>query len=414
MRTDPKQKWRESVFLENAIYFFLLAAVFLLPLHEKSSVLLVEAAVLLALSDNALSGKWKMRTPLAFWLFAAFILWAGYTLQNSPDFAASLYNYRILMPQYFFLYWLVVSYVKTPRQLYAMTAVFLLSAFVVACYGIYQYFYVDMPLPPEWVDQTRFANIKTRVFSTLHNPNILGAFLVSAFALTFGFFIAKTDIIYRAASFILLAAFSLCMIFTFSRAAWLCSLLIVLLGCIFYNRKLLLFIVPAVFAAAFYERALLMERFLSAFEGTDSSSALRMALWESTRVMIERHPFSGIGWGAYRFVYPEYDFFINDSSVIIYHAHNIFLHYAAELGLTGLAIFLLFFLCTLYYALKSTLKIHDKNMQALARGLCGVFIAVLLGGLTDHTLFSSQMMSVFLVLSGLSYCVYKNDNFFRQ
>lgn len=413
MLTGHAPSWRERSFLSDGVYVFLLFAVLMLPLHERSFELLVDASVLLALSDQVLSGRWKMRTPLTFWAFTAFALWAGYTLQNSPDFAASLYNYQVLMPRYIFWLWLVISYVKSPSQICGIAAMFAFSALVVAGYGIYQYFYMDIPLPPEWVDQARFTNIKTRVFSTLHNPNILGAFLTSAFALCMGIFVTKVQVLYRLLAFILLAVFAVCLLFTFSRAAWLTALIVAFLWCLCYSRRLLLVLVPPVAALMFYERALIMQRLLSAFDGTDTSSVLRMALWESTRVMIERHPVSGIGWGAYRFLYPKYDFFIKDPSIIIYHAHNTFLHYAAELGIVGLLLFVLFFVVNICYAVISSRKAKDENMQALARGLCAVFLAVFLGSLTDHTLFSSQMMSVFLFLSGLSYCIYKNGDFVR-
>lgn len=34
-------------------------------------------------------------------------------------------------------------------------------------------------------------------------------------------------------------------------------------------------------------------------------------------------------------VYPEYDFYINDITVRIVHAHNMYLNYAAEIGIPG-------------------------------------------------------------------------------
>ena len=77
---------------------------------------------------------------------------------------------------------------------------------------------------------------------------------------------------------------------------------------------------------------MLAERLLSVFTKIDTSSEMRLAIWESSAEMIFDHPILGIGWGAYRLVYPEYDFYINDPSVIIYHAHNMYLNYAAEIG----------------------------------------------------------------------------------
>lgn len=71
------------------------------------------------------------------------------------------------------------------------------------------------------------------------------------------------------------------------------------------------------------------------FSGEDTSLSLRLALWESTIAMIEEHPLLGVGWGNYWLAYPEYNFFIEDADVVIFHAHDMYLHIPAEVGIPG-------------------------------------------------------------------------------
>lgn len=77
--------------------------------------------------------------------------------------------------------------------------------------------------------------------------------------------------------------------------------------------------------------------------------------------MIQDHPFLGIGWGAYWMVYPEYDFYLQGADIRIVHAHNLYLNYAAEIGLPGAAAFLWFFFGTMITALRQTFRVNGSS-----------------------------------------------------
>ena len=91
-----------------------------------------------------------------------------------------------------------------------------------------------------------------------------------------------------------------------------------------------------------------MNRILSTFTMNDSSESVRVGLWVSTSAMISDHPFAGIGWGAYQYVYPQYNYYIADPNITIYHAHNIYLNYAAEVGIVGALAFFWYFFGTMF------------------------------------------------------------------
>ena len=90
----------------------------------------------------------------------------------------------------------------------------------------------------------------------------------------------------------------------------------------------------------------------SIFELTDSSQGLRVGIWVSTISMIADHPFIGIGWGAFKDVYPNYDYYLKGTDVLIYHAHNIYLQYAAEIGIVGALTFFWIFFGTMMMTLE--------------------------------------------------------------
>ena len=114
----------------------------------------------------------------------------------------------------------------------------------------------------------------------------------------------------------------------------------------------------------------LLERMTSVFTRLDTSSEMRLAFWESTVAMIADHPFLGIGWGAYWMVYPLYDFYMQGAAgttIKIVHAHNMYLNYAAEIGIIGALAFFWFFFGTLVTALRTrflTLEEIEREAQA--------------------------------------------------
>ncbi|MEG0970402.1 MAG: O-antigen ligase family protein, partial [Acidaminococcaceae bacterium] len=75
------------------------------------------------------------------------------------------------------------------------------------------------------------------------------------------------------------------------------------------------------------------------FTATDTSVALRFSYVESSAWMIWEHPL-GVGWYGYRYAFPDYDFYLQNAQVIMYHCHNLYLNVAAELGVVGLFILL--------------------------------------------------------------------------
>ena len=111
-------------------------------------------------------------------------------------------------------------------------------------------------------------------------------------------------------------------------------------------RVLILF--AAVTALISYSDTNFINRILSAFTMSDSSEGVRVGIWVSSSAMISDLTFVGIGWGAYQYVYPQYNYYVADPSIVIYHAHNIYLNYAAEVGIVGALAFFWYFFGTMF------------------------------------------------------------------
>ena len=145
----------------------------------------------------------------------------------------------------------------------------------------------------------------------------------------------------------------------------------------------------------------LLERLTTALSVQDTSSEMRLAMWESTVQMIMDHPLRGIGWGAYWMVYPLYDFYIVDGSVMLVHAHNIYLNYIAEIGIIGGLAYFAWFFGSMGTALFSKKYLQSNVYEGILFGLGLALISVALNGLTDDVLFNIPSSMLLWMICGL-------------
>lgn len=405
MMENNRSMWEEA--REKAILFLLLLFIFCLPLFPQTATVVLNVTVMLALVDNVLSRRFKMTLGKPFLLVLLFAVLAAVSVRNSPNFAASWYNYKVLMPQYVFSYWLVASYIRTGQEVKQAVRTLLYSALCVSLYGLYQYYFGNVLLNYGWVDPELFPMLQNRVFSTLQNPNILASFLVTALSFAVGGILVDKRWQVRTVLAIFSAIMAACLILTFSRSAWFALIVSLCLASVIYNYRFLFVLLPTTLLVIFSTKDLILLRFMSIFQGNDSSILLRFALWESTRVMIERHFWTGIGWGAYQFLYPEYDFYINNPTIIIYHAHNMYLNIAAEVGVPALLLFVFLLFWHGYMTFKVVKTSEQTVDKACALGFvaaqCGVFI----GGFADYTLFNMELMTLYWLTNALMYSLWR-------
>lgn len=251
-----------------------------------------------------------------------------------------------------------------------------------------------------WVDPERFPLLRRRMYSTLENPNLLGAYLLMIISALSSFFLYEKKGRRKYIFGIVLLVLLTCLALTYSRGAWVAAGGIVAGLAIFHDKRfgLLFLLVPI--GLLFYHGQI-AERFLSLFRGDDTSVDLRFALWESTRAMIEEHPLLGIGWGSYFLAYPDYNFFIQNDNVLIFHAHNMYLNMLAEVGIPGGLAFLAAFFAQgiiAYRIFKGGETDFDRAM-GLGGMLAVILIAIISFG--DHVLFSRSVSFCFWSLAGL-------------
>ncbi len=392
--------------LEYLIEHCILAVTFFLPLSLKFSSIFLGIGALLWLGKIIVMKKLDFKaTPFDAGI-ALLVLLSAASIWASPDRGFSFYNYYNLMGRYILIYYLVINNIHSSTQVKRLMWSMLASAVVVSLYGFYQYFFGATVSALEWVDGEQFPDLKMRVFSTLENPNLLAGFLVTMMAIASGMGYKSDEIKSKWMYSTLVILFGGCLILTYSRGAWLSVIAIVAMYGVLCNRKIfwLLLLLPVI---AFFAHDTLLERIMSIMNPTDTSSTLRLALWESTIAMIMNKPFLGIGWGAYWMVYPDYDFFINNANTKIFHAHNMYLNIAAEIGIPGLITFLAMMYGHLRLALASIKGTAQYWSSGIMLGIVGAIFGLIVNGFTDYVLFNIQLSMLFWLLNALIVVVWQ-------
>lgn len=427
-------------YLDNKIYYMLLFTVAVIPLRQEFTAFCVAVTFIAAVLTSFYKGR-KNPPVLQKWqqgaLYLLFII-GWISLHFSLDKFISYWNYVYVAGQYSALLFVLLRYgwqkpqpfaesakeTETingwrgywqqfsclPRPLQLISAFMLMSVFVSGL-GIFQKIF-GVTADGVWVDPAQFPDIKVRVFSTLVNPNILGGYLVLVIAYTAAFFnMTKGRRNWRLAFLATGILASICLLYTYSRGNWLACAAVLLTFCICFCRKAFIPIIMgsvAVFASGGH---VVMHRLASIGGSGDTSTALRLAYLKSTKWIIEAYPF-GVGWYGYRFVYPTYNFYLADTSVIMYHCHNMFLNVWSELGLHGLIVFLLIW-WGIFLRTGWRLAYHGRSwwLKAMGRGYVLASIGITIGGLTDHVYFNTQMGLLFWLLGGLTMLSNKLDKY---
>ena len=354
--------------------------------------------------------RWKMdknyhyRKSPVFVPIVIFMVCGAASILVSPDIGFSFYNWYNLAVVYCMTFVLITQNVTTKDEIKNLAYALGISAMLVVAYGFFQYIFGIDTADMKWVDGEAFPELKKRVFSTWENPNILAAYLDIVISVLLGLFAKLEGKNTRIFLAVAMTACLACLAMTYARGALLTAVLVMGGYGVLRDKRILLALI-VIAGAVLALDPVLLERMQTAFSVADTSSEMRIAMWESTVQMIMDHPLLGIGWGAYWMVYPLYDTYIVDGSVMLVHAHNIYLNYWAEIGIIGGTAFLWYFFKTMGMALFNSRVLPNKFMEGLLLGLGLAMISIALNGLTDDVLFNIPSSMLLWMMCGLVYCI---------
>ena len=346
--------------LELWTLYAILTESFFLALSPAVASTAVVFGVITWFLRSRIDTKYKMQSlpfdvPVAIFL----LIGAASVFLSSARSFELIYNYCSLVGVYGLTYLLVGQTIRTPEQVKQVAQALGASAVLVVLWGFFQFIFGVDAADVKWTDPDAFPELRKRIFSTLENPNVLAGYLDIFICLALGL-LAKVE--RRSQKIILVVAIILlvaCLTMTYSRGAFITIAIVFAVYGVLKDWRVILFLAAIVGLIA-YSDATFTNRILSAFSMGDSSEGVRVGIWVSTFAMISDHPFAGVGWGAYQYVYPQYNYYVADPNIIIYHAHNIYLNYAAEIGIVGALAFFWYFFGTMFISFGATERGVEK------------------------------------------------------
>ena len=369
-----------------------------LPFVTTKHLILMLGLILVSYVLKLLCGRRVLRLSFIDYtvvIFLFFTIFSGIITVDASSFPKMLV-FVIFMLGYFVVKNTISSPSLVRRCLYSLVA----SSALVSLYGLYQNFFGE--LSTVWQDVTIFSEISGRVVSTFENPNVLGEYLILVFPVTLALMISAKSANRRFAFFCAAVLNVACLIFTWSRGAWLgfiiaTVLFFLLSGKHFFTAGILLTPLTA-FGLSFMINTSVFRRFTTF---GDSSTSYRLSIWRGTLDMLKDTWWYGIGIGegAFRKVYPAYALPGIETAP---HSHNLYLQIITEGGIFALLSFVLFILIFMQCAFSFSRNAVSHTNRSICVGLFAGIAAFLIQGLTDYVWYNYRIFLLFWLIAGLS------------
>ena len=329
-------------------------------------------------------------------LIIAFLAMAALSSLSSVDPASSVKIFLVYL-MFTLAFPLIVNTVKTRSSWNILLILFVLCGALVSLYGIYQN-YAGTDTAQSWVDTQMFEDIKTRVYATFDNPNVLGQYLILIIPVAFAMLVqnrgAGKKIIYTLINIAMFA----CLMYTWSRGAWVGVVLSLGFFILLRDRRWLILCIVGLLLMPSVLPANVLNRLTSIGNMKDSSTAYRVSVWVASFRIARDYWMSGIGIGtaAFEKIYPSYA--LNGAGFAL-HSHNFYIQWVVEMGIFGL----LTFLAIILTAYKQIASVKEKSslIRAVSLAMAGALLGFLFQGMAENLWYNFRMVLIFWIYMGI-------------
>lgn len=364
------------------------------------SLLVLVGVTLLSFIVKLLCGKRVLRlelTDAAFLLLGFLYVFGGIVSHGGRASFNSALTYTVLM----MIYLMTANLLHSQDGIARMTNVLIASCTVIAVCGLWQNFFVDVELA--YVDMSLFSDLGGRVYATWENPNMLAEYLVLILPLMLARLLQSNRLLRGFGNLLCLSAGALCLVYTWSRGAWLGAVIALALMLLCLSHKALSYALLGVLPALAVMPQLperMVRRFVSIGNPADSSVFYRLNLWKGVGRMLGDHWITGVGVGENAFctVYSRYALPGIESAM---HAHSLYLQLLCGLGVVGLFVFLTVVLLWIRRALEYYRFGEWRGARLTVLGGVAGVGALLIMGLFDDVFYNYRIFFMFWAVMGL-------------
>lgn len=314
------------------------------------------------------------------------------------------------------MFFATINVVRSMNQTERIVKALILGGFAAAVIGIVLYF-----IPSEWsirllsglgrfgyptgAGVLRFINddpeLPMRAVATSVDPNTLGGLFILVGALMAPQLFASKPLFRRRWLVLMFGTIGICLFLTFSRGSMTgMAAALLLLGVLRYRKLLPLLVLVAIIVLLIPQTQDYVLNFAAGLAIQDRATQMRMGEYKDALILISRYPLLGVGFAGT----PESDIYLGVA--------NLYLTIAEEMGLVGMAVFLIaagsFFAFAWRAWQRLRAEVTDERREALLLGLTAAVAGAMIGGVFDHYLFNLEFphaVSLFWMFIGLTVSV---------
>ncbi len=393
------------MFFENFWVKVFGAGIFLIFLFTPSADHITALGILLSLISCIIlfrgSLKNYLRTPFEFpviMLLLTGLISISVALNRNASLNALLCAIIAII-----MFYLIVIYMRfKPEHCKIILSLVIISFSIIIIAGLLQFIFnkystwMDVTLPNGTVEH------RGRLNSFFIFPNSFSASIVLVLPVIFAvIFLKKLDLFYKILMVLLFAMGVFCLISTYSRAGWIgfavaAFVIIYLLG----QKKRFIFITLIIFILISVSLLLCIHKeTLKSYVFHNYSDKSRQFIFVKSLKMLREHPLTGIGIGNFHYVYPLYilpgEETLPEEVSRPWHAHNLFLNMAVEMGLPGLIAFL-WFILSIFMQIRISIA-EDMEYKEILYGI--------IAGLTGFLIFNQIDFVMGDVKSGIYFFI---------
>jgi len=380
--------------------FYLLAAS--VTFSNALTEIATASIIALSITKKALMRDFTIPVHGLSLLFLIFTAWNLISFYNSAYMNESIRG-LLKVIKHGLLFIATIDYFREKKRLEKYLLFFIAVAFIISIDGIIQRFAGFDIIRHNTL--TPFDGLR-RISSSFKHANDFGAYLIVITTISLSLFFSRSRSL-REKAITAVAAMPIfwCLLATHSRGAWLGFIIALLFLALLKSKKLFVAIIVLLILSPLYLPDTIKNRFADIKTiKTEGTAWERMKLWSGTLDMIKARPYLGFGVNTYTKNFPKYK--PKDYPDVRY-THNSYLHMAAEIGLVGAGLFIIFLIILLISATKAAIGLERGLSRDIAFGLLAGTVGFLSHCVVDTHLYSVTL-SAFLFLS-LGLCIAFRD-----
>lgn len=348
--------------------------------------------------------KWRISSiDLSIFVYMMFVVFLMFI--NSTNMQIAVEGLRVDI-EYIFWYFLIINLIQDKYEIKKIIKIFVWVNAFVAFYGIYQYI-AGVATPKSWIVSSVESYIKTRAFSVVGSCNLLGSILALSIPIAISLIDDEKQLFKKIVYAVLALSMTACLVFTFSRAAWIAFAFGFVVYAVLNNRKfLVVFVIAGIVSVAIMPS--IAQRITYMFTSDyayRSANGGRIQRWNEAIKIGMKTPLTGHGLGMFGGSVAQ-----NHWIPGTFFTDNYYVKAFVELGTIGLLIFLVM----IYMIVKEGFAVvrlargqpYFKNISVgMYCGLIAMILHNLFENVFDRTVTTTYFWAILGVLFSIKYFI---------